>query len=655
MAAVMAITAAAGASAGLPSKSGATTLTVLQDIYADFDYMQSNIDGIRALDLAKQYVAEAEQYLVTAQDGVLEAEQACLDAEANVKDAEQLYQELLADTEETERELEEARNRRIELTNQALAYQRAVEDYLPVWYEAQGDLQQIVDTKEAAEINNPYSNGESGSYATRDAQRAAWIEAAWKEAGYAPNMLPVIEAKFNGGSLGGEDDGAAQAYWDYLADLDAQEEEARNYFDSVSDTLDEMKGELESIEQTEADCVQEIMELEVQLTQNREMVRQSLLELEQSRVDSVDAQKYKEEALADEATAQQDVEQSKYSLLHIDDGMGLQESFEYYNWQGGQNRTGHQLYQENSFYWSKNHYDFSLSNAYVVSNTGLENGDMTGLTDTTLSAMYNNKHPVYDVRYGFAFNLPTGESRTYDNAIIPDHMARISRLSEGWNITPQLEVTKHLDKYTEWTWRTAYSLRGSYEDRMDDPTSALHPGYLWTNEAEYLHTDETLQYMGKFQYSFNGESSLTGQNPYNFTEGDGMVARGYYRKWFAPKDSWGGYMAWVYDQATASDTDYSTGSGIRRWYYGAGWFHQFDEKRQLRLFGNWMRTDGAAYDPMTRQSYRSGRRFSVSLGYDWRLDEKNSLSLDVERSVLRQQGDANYRGWGIALSYTRSF
>ena len=90
-------------------------------------------------------------------------------------------------------------------------------------------------------------------------------------------------------------------------------------------------------------------------------------------------------------------------------------------------------------------------------------------------------------------------------------------------------------------------------------------------------------------------------------------------------------------------------------HYGGGWFHRFDDRRQLRLFANWLRAEGAAYDPLTRQSYSSGRRFSVSLGYDWRLDDRNSLSLDVERAVMRQQGDANYRAWGVMMSYNRSF
>ena len=72
------------------------------------------------------------------------------------------------------------------------------------------------------------------------------------------------------------------------------------------------------------------------------------------------------------------------------------------------------------------------------------------------------------LKYGLDINLPTGESRTHANAVVPDGVARFSRLGEGWNVTPRLEVTKHLDKYTDVTWRTGYSFRGSYADSWDD-------------------------------------------------------------------------------------------------------------------------------------------------------------------------------------------
>lgn len=642
-------------------EASAETLNVLQDIASDFDYMQNNITNIQNFDLAKGYVVEAEQNLMSAEYYVKEAEQVCLDAEANLQDAELNQKQAEEDLHQTENALADARARREALTAQAIAAQQAVADYLPTWYEAQADLQHKVDVQEAAEYNKPASiRSAEESWSASQQERAAWIQAAWEEADFESNRLPELEARFDGGSavgVGAEEAAAAEeAYWEQLSELESETETSREYFDSVSEYLDELKAQQQDAEEMEADVRQEVMELQVELGQNQQYLRESIADVELCKKDREDAYTYQLEAIADREAAVNDVYLAKFALLHFDDGMGAQKTLEYYSWQGAQGLSGHQLYSGNSFYMSKNHYEFSLSNAYVVSNTGLDNGDMSGLTDTTLSAMYTNKHPVYEVRYGMDINLPTGESRNHNNDSVPDYMARTSRLGEGWNFTPRLEITRNLDKYTSATWRTSYSFRGSYADSLEDMSARTSPGNLWSNELEYLHTDDTTQYMFKLQHTLNSKSSISGlNNNYSFTEGDGWLGKAYYRKWFAPKDAWGAYMAWSFDQAAAYDTDLQSGAGVHRFYYGGGWFHKFDDKRQLRLLANWLRSEGNAYDPLTRQTHSSGRRFSVSLGYDWRMDDQNSLSLYVERAILRQQGDANYRSWGVALSYNRSF
>lgn len=646
----------AGTAAGLPLEANAA-LSVLQDISSDFDYMQNNFANIRGLDQSRGYVAEAEEALVMAQVFVEEAKQSCLDAEENLKDAETNLRQAEADVRQTEQDLQAARERRAELTRQAVAAQQAVADYLPVWYEAQGDLQHKLDVQEAAAVNHPASAGSSGaSWSAAQEQRAEWIQAAWEEADFETNRLPEIEARFDGGS---EADAAgnseADAYDAYLAEVDSAAEAAQENFDNVSEWLDELKSQQQEAEEAEADCRQEVIELQIELAQNQQAQLECEADVEICRADRTEAYDYQVQAIADCEAAVNDVYLSQFALAHFDDGMSAQKTVEYYSWQGSQRQSGHQLYSGNSFSLSKNHYEFSISNAYVISHTGQVDGDMSGLTDTTVSAMYTNKHPVYDVKYGLEVNLPTGDSRSYNNAVAPDYLARASRLGEGWNFTPRLEVTRHLDKYTSLTGRTALAFRGSYDDSRDDLTSAMHPGNQWSNEIEYLHTAEHEQYMAKLQYTHNSSAALTGANGYGFTEGDGITGRCYYRRWFAPQDSWGAYMAYSFDRAAAYDTDAMSGAGVHRLYYGTGWFHQFDQKNQMRLFANWMRAEGDTYDPLTRQTYASGRRFSVSLGYDWRMDDKNSLSLDLERAVLRQQGDANYRSWGIALSYNRSF
>lgn len=649
----------AGMAAGGAMSAEASVMTVLQDFKADFDYMQDKLANIDAYDQAKVYAKEAAENVQVTQVNLEQAEQYCRDAMANwelAKDNQQLAE---ANIQSLEKQLQAARARREELTQAAISSQQAVADYLPAWYEAQAQLQDQLDIQEEAAIGSGYGGTSYGAEALSysEQQRAAWIQQAWQEVGFAPNRLSEIEeryAQLQGGSAGASGEGLADGYWERMDAINAEVEAAQSYFDGVSDSLDQLKEAQLEAEEAEAEARQAVLDYQLELAEAKQDLLQCLQDVDLCRQDQLEADEGRAAALKDRNQALKDALDAKRGVEHFGEGIGVQSGFDYYNWQGQVN--GHQLYKSTSFFMSKNNYDFSLSNAYVVSNTGVDKGEMSGYTDTTMSVLYNNKHPKFDVRYGMEINLPTGDSRVSPAAVPPDHIARVTRLGEGWNYTPMVEATQHLDKWSSWTWRSAYGIRGSYSDNTEDLTSVVHPGNIWHNELEWLHTDHQEQYMVKFHYAKSNHSSLNSKEAnYNYTEGDSLYGRAYYRKWFAKQDSLGCYMAFAYDKSGEYDNNDTTGSGIHRWYYGAGWFHRFDKYRQLRLFANWLRSEGDAYDPMTKQIYSSGRRFSVSLGYDWRMDERNSLSLNVERSVLRQQDEANYRGWGISLMYNRNF
>lgn len=659
-----AMLASVAAGSSLPAE--ASVMTVLQDFKADFDYMQDQLVNIEAFDQAKAYAREAALNVQLAQAELEQSEQYCRDAEANLALAKENQQLAEENVRLIEKQLQDTQNRRQALTQAAISRQQAVADYLPTWYEAQAQLQDQLAIQQAASYEHvPGDYAGTGTQAEgmsqSDQLRVQWIQQAWEEVGFAPNRLSEIEARYNQLNAGdvaaaGTSDaqGAIDAYWARVDAINAEVEAAQGYFDSVSDTLDQLKEAQQEAEEAEAEARQEILEYQVELGQAKQDLYESQQDVALCWQDQIAANEARFAALKERNQALSEAFDARYNVKHFGEGIGVQHTLDYYNWQG--QVSGHQLYKGTSFFMSKNNYDFSLSSGYAVSQTGLSGGDMSGYTDTAMSLMYNNKHPRFDVRYGMEINLPTGDSRVAQNAVPPDLMARVTRLGEGWNFTPMIAVTRHLDKLTSWTWRGAYAVRGSYSDNKEDLSSVVHPGNVWHNELELLHTDQQEQYLVKLHYAKNNHAALSSREAsYNYTEGDSMYGRAYYRRWFAPKDSMGCYMAFAYDKAGAYDNHDITSNGIHRLYYGVGWFHQFDRYRQLRLFANWLRSEGEAYDPLTKQGYSSGRRFSVSLGYDWRLDDRNSLSLNVERSVLRQQGEANYRGWGISVMYNRNF
>lgn len=659
----------AGLTAGAPLKADAVTFTVLHNIHGDFDYMENNLARIKNLDLAEFYAGEAAKNMSLAQYYLDEAKMVCHAAAENLRMAKENQRQAETWVKELEASLTEARENRIQLTERAIATQQALADYLPVWYSAQAELQKRKDVRQAAVMEiSEWGVETTGSTAVmksqQERQRAEWIEAAWEEAGFENNRLPDLEMQFEGLETGGETitgghmylrkKQMAEAYWKRMAELDAYVGEAQEYFDSVSSHLDQLKEICRATEEQESEARRWITEMEIELDKNRQYALNYRRDVEICQEEQLKANKAYFQVMVARNDSVEAASEAEAALQHFGDWSGAQKTLEYYTWRGA--ARGHQFYTANSYYWSGCQRELFVSNADVYSDTGLPDGEMNGFTDTQVTGMYTNKHPVYDVKYGLSVNLPTGESRLHNNAVVPDYLARVSRLGEGWNFTPRLEVTRHIDKYTDLKWRSAYSFRGSYADSLDDLTSVVNPGDFWSNELEYIHTDDKKQYMMRLWYTHSGQSFLSGAvNNYSFQDGDGLAGMGYYRNWFTPRDSWGAYMICSFDQAVDYDDGSTGGAGLHRLYGGVGWFHQFDARRQLRLFANWLRLEGDAYEPLTKQVYSSGKRFSVSMSYDWRMDDKDSLSIDLERAVMQQHGAAGYEGWGVMVSYNRGF
>ena len=48
-------------------------------------------------------------------------------------------------------------------------------------------------------------------------------------------------------------------------------------------------------------------------------------------------------------------------------------------------------------------------------------------------------------------------------------------------------------------------------------------------------------------------------------------------------------------------------------------------------------------------------RTSVQVGYDLRISDREALSLDAERYFYRSSPHERYHGWGVTLTFSRSF
>lgn len=632
----------------LPLAAEAANITVMQEIHDDFKYMQGKADDAIALDKARGYLKQAIIASSATQQNLLQAEMSYRQADAAVKTAAEHQQQAENSLQAARRDVQLARMDVTRKSNRVTMCQQAVSDYHGTWQAAYQRLADVRAVYEAEEGAAPEPVVIYSGNTLAEQERAAAIMAEWEKVGFQQNKLTEIEARFSHDSDGGTteyDNSAADAYWARMDMLSAQVESAEFEFDLVNDTYDRLKDELAEAIDAENEARDTLAELEDNLEQAKSDLQDADDELAESKRERAEALENRIEAELDRDEAFNARYDIRNSIRHMGQGDGFSTRLEYYSWSGG-GYSGSQFYQPFEYYHADENITLGLTTGYLRSNTGAANGQMSGWTDTTLDVTHLNKKNKYDVRYGIAFNIPTGQSRVYDNAIVPENVARFDRMGTGWNFTPKLEITHKIDKANSATWRSEYSFRGGYHNSKDDWNSYTNPGNTWHNELEYLRVTEHTQFMARLGYQMIGDSQLNGVN---YQEGNELIGKLYYTNWYDKENAILSYFAYA-GQAAAENSE-----STHRTYFGLGWEHRFNEKHDLKLMFNMMKATGNSYDPVLRRTYLAGNRQSISLEYQWKINDNSSICLDVEKFINKNDIGVDYRGWQTMLTYNMSF
>ena len=107
-------------------------------------------------------------------------------------------------------------------------------------------------------------------------------------------------------------------------------------------------------------------------------------------------------------------------------------------------------------------------------------------------------------------------------------------------------------------------------------------------------------------------------------------------------------------------------------YLGTMWSKKLNDKRLLRVSFDVMKSDGRRYDridnyfdtdgnPQYTSVDVNGRtKYTLGLGYDIRLDEKSSFSIDLQKFIMKDgesslgQAPATYHGFNAFMKYNKN-
>ena len=644
------LTLALGMTSGAAS---AASHDALHDVYGYFSYMMNVRDEIRSHRAALAALAEARADVESARTNLVEAQEATRDAAANLALAIQnlrAAEEHLAAVRKALVSAEEASALR---TEEAIAAQNAEADYVPE-----------VEAQRTA-LESLYREADSLSRATdttggENPDREKVVARILAEVGYEQNRI-VDAQRMVEEALAAERGTTPDAAGAKLAAVSAEVDAAQATLDAMEAQLDALTALREQAEDAERDA----RELVADYTQEAQA---SEADLAESRKNKAEAETYDAEAKAwalqaadEQKAAEHRLLQSEHDLAYFGEGAGAETGVEYYTWRG--ERAGHQLYLPLS-YFSRTHagktkLDYGISAGYVKSHTGFDSG-VSGLTDTQASVTIHNEKPRTSVHYGLSVNLPTGESKIYQRAAVPEGLARFTDFGAGWQFIPSVEVTHRISERDRLTGRLSYAMRGGYDYSKEVPNAHVSPGNIFAQEIEYLHAGDKKSYMVQLYHNATSSAvqdavdtdsrTITGKMHYR--DGDDWELRFFYNGTIAPKDDLRFYAIYALTEAAKGIASQE----VARQYYGLGLRHRVSDKLTWQIMAHYQNVSTTS-DPLRTALNTGGgfQRRSLIAGLAWKASERKNLTFQVERYVRSDVGGAGYNGWGTALWYQQSF
>lgn len=668
----------------------------MHDIAGELNDLRDQRDELRAYHETAANLRAARAALAAAKQDLADAKQSVIDAKQAVEEAKKdlaASQTALAEAQEA---LKQARAISAEKTQAAIAAQQAAYDYQQEVAARQAAVDEL-----AAEQSNAEAQAEAaGAVSMRAgnayrmyANREAAVQKALAEVGYEQNRLAEairLADEYTNGDAAIDDAtiAAAEAAQDEADAWSARVDEITAALDDAEDALDEAQSYLEALEdareeaeEEEADARADEREAEADEAQAETDVKESETNLAQAENDQQSAETWVSEAESDVAEATKDEGELAHDLFHFGEGAGVQTGVEYAH------AHAHQLYFPLSIYktvrldtypgqehvhadeWpggeARHILDFSLSTGWLDSSIGTENGHSAGMTDTTLSARYHNDHPVNSMRYGLAINLPTGQNRFYQNAIVPKGLGLFEDFGKGWEYTPSVEAVHHVTERDSLIARFAYTFRKKYRLSKEVSEAETNPGDIADLELSYQHIGESHQLRTWMTLSDTAKTTQdsvvkndAGQwgieaPKTHYREGT-EIELGVAASWrVGPKDELGvfgtyGHAMRVHGIAGDATDDFELAVGLRHamtprlsWEALASVYHSTTGYNALYI------DEGTNNEPWTRWSL---------LGVlDYRMTDRERLTLNIERYIRSGLENHPYQGCAVALWYTRSF
>ena len=323
----------------------------------------------------------------------------------------------------------------------------------------------------------------------------------------------------------------------------------------------------------------------------------------------------------------------------------------YYNWTDQLGNNGNQIVIPLTVTYSKGNFDLGLRTAYIKSQfngnlildglvIGKRKGEVSTLSDTSVSLAYTLKKSAYPIRFNLDLNLPTGKATLRGdekNAIMDGALVQQTRFGEGFNIAPGVSISHAFGQKDVLGLGLSHIIRGQFDPNGDVVNDEIKPGNETVATLQYQHSEKNWLAIGGLIYTNYGTTKRGGQDYYR--SGDRLDVNG--TLVVSPTVGQRIQLSGRYfTQGKNTVVNFFTGDLVKEsansngnaLYLSGDWGIATDPKQRgtLHLLADWLTVSANSYDRVN-DLFNAGRnKVSLGLGYDYNFSPTTRASIQAK-------------------------
>lgn len=334
-------------------------------------------------------------------------------------------------------------------------------------------------------------------------------------------------------------------------------------------------------------------------------------------------------------------------------GKYLSTGMEYYSWKRDDGFSGHQLYMPVAYFQEHGYSEYGVSFGLVNTSAdyGADDG-LNGITDVSLYYGLRNVYERCEIKYTVNIDLPVGESKIGDIPL-SDDLVPVTRLNEGGNIRPGLELLYRVGDENVWSAAIGYTFKGNYDYSKSNPGLFVSPGDALDGELSWTHAEKDYQLRLGVEPSFY---TKTGGDDLSYREGIKMLYKVMYNRKLGEHSDLMGYY-WL-RRRFADKYDYPAGykgNDSTVHYYGLEYKYAPNERHAWFARSNNMSSTGQYYDPVSGDSSNDRRKHVVGVGYEFNMNTGGKIGVGVNNFWMKDKNpDKKYDGFEVLFLFSKS-